>query len=86
MIFAECFLRPNVPVDNFLPGQHVPGAKCFCGQNIAGTKCSRDKMSPGADYGLGTIGTCLGPPPAGGAHLTKKKRNPFVNCVRMGAL
>ena len=29
-------------------------------------------LSPGADYGLGTIGTCLGPPPTGGPHLTKK--------------
>ena len=28
----------------------------------------------GADYGLGTIGTCLGPPPAGGPSWIKKKK------------
>ena len=35
-----------------------------------------------ADYGLGTIGTCLGPTPAGGPHLTKKKRNPHDSCEK----
>ena len=36
-----------------------------------------DRMIPstlsGADYGLGTIGTCLGPPPAGGPPSDQKK-------------
>ena len=33
-----------------------------------------EELTSGADYGLSTIGTCLGPPPAGGPHLTKKMK------------
>ena len=39
----------------------------------------------GADYGLGTIGTCLGPPPAGGPPFDQKKNpldNRFLSGVR----
>ena len=32
----------------------------------------------GADYGLGTIGTCLGPPPAGGPPSDQKNENPMI--------
>ena len=40
--------------------------------------CHHESCS-GADYGLGTIGTCLRPPPAGGAPSDqKKKKNPKV--------
>ena len=35
-------------------------------------------LATGADYGLGTIGTCLGPQPSGGPHLTKKKKFPLI--------
>ena len=31
------------------------------------------ELQPGADYGLGTVGTCLGPPPAKGPPSDKKK-------------
>ena len=31
-------------------------------------------MPPEADYGLGTIGTCLGPPPPGGPPSDQKKK------------
>ena len=34
-------------------------------------------IQTGADYGLGTIGMCLGPPPAGGPHLTENKEKLF---------
>ena len=36
-----------------------------------------------ADYDLGTIGTCLGPPLAGGPHLAKKK-DPHDKCKEKG--
>ena len=50
--------------------------------------------SSGADYGLGTIGTCQGPPPAGGPPSDQKKRKSYDNrkkkmvlkMTRMGAL
>ena len=38
-------------------------------------------LGAGADYGLGTIGTCLGPPPAGGPPSDQKK-NPYVSCEK----
>ena len=44
----------------------------FCSLNTQHS--SKKGLGPGADYGLGTIGTCPGPPPAGGPHLTKKKK------------
>ena len=37
----------------------------------------------GADYGLGTIGTCLGPPPAGGPPFIKKKENAIVTVKKV---
>ena len=36
------------------------------------TYCSTPCEQVGADYGLGTVGTCLGSPLAGGPHLTKR--------------
>ena len=36
---------------------------------------------PGADYGLGTIGTCLGPPPARGPPSDQKNENPTITVI-----
>ena len=36
----------------------------------------------GADYGLDTIGTCLGHPPAGGPPSDQKKRKSCGNCEK----
>ena len=33
-----------------------------------------NETAAGADYGLGTIGTCLGPPPSGGPPSDKKMK------------
>ena len=39
---------------------------------------------PGADYGLGTIGTCLGPPPARGPPFGQKRKK--IPMTTMGPL
>ena len=36
----------------------------------------------GADYSLGTIGTCLGPPPTGGPPSDQKNVNPMINAEK----
>ena len=39
---------------------------------------------PGADYGLGTIGTCLGPPLSRGPPCDQKqKKNPMISVKKM---
>ena len=38
----------------------------------------RWRVDAGADYGLGTIGTCLGPPPARGPPSDQKNKNPMI--------
>ena len=44
-------------------------SKLTIGQNFG----YREVSEPRADYGLGSIGTCLGLPPQGVPYLTKKK-------------
>ena len=41
-------------------------------------KVLRIDDNAGADYGLGTIGTCLGPPHAGGPPSDQKNENPMI--------
>ena len=37
----------------------------------------------GVDYGLDTLGMCLGRPPSWAPHLIKKqKKNPIDNCAK----
>ena len=39
--------------------------------------------TPGADYGLGTIGTCLGSPPAGGPPSDQKNEKPMITLKKI---
>ena len=41
-------------------------------------------LPTGVDYGLGTIGTCLGPPPAGGPPSDKRKKSLLYDNLKNG--